>query len=303
MEQIRTLDKLVEYAKEIGPKKVAVACAEDHVVLEAVERARSEGIVDAILVGNADKIAEEAAKAGIDLANYEVADCKNGPAKTALMTVEMVSSGKADIMMKGMLESSDFLRAVLDKEIGLRSGKRVLSHSYIHEIKGWDRLIFVTDGVFNTYPEFADKIGIAKNVTELCHAFGIEMPKIACLAAVEVVNPKMQSTLDAAALAQMNRRGQIKGCLLDGPFALDNAVSEESAKHKGITGEVAGKADVLLVDDIDCGNALFKSIVYFSENKTAGIILGTKKPVILTSRADSAETKFLSIATAVAMSK
>ncbi|MDO4952661.1 MAG: phosphate butyryltransferase [Synergistaceae bacterium] len=303
MEQIRTLDKLVEYAKEIGPKKVAVACAEDHVVLEAVERARSEGIVDAILVGNADKIAEEAAKAGIDLANYEVADCKNGAAKTALMTVEMVSSGKADIMMKGMLESSDFLRAVLDKEIGLRSGKRVLSHSYIHEIKGWDRLIFITDGVFNTYPELADKIGIAKNVTELCHAFGIEMPKIACLAAVEVVNPKMQSTLDAAALAQMNRRGQIKGCLLDGPFALDNAVSEESAKHKGIAGEVAGKADVLLVDNIDCGNALFKSIVYFSENKTAGIILGTKKPVILTSRADSAETKFLSIATAVAMSK
>ena len=299
MEQIRTLDKLVEHAKQIGPKKMAVACAEDHVVLEAVERARKEGIVSAVLVGDADKIAAEAKLANLCLADYEVLDCKQGAAKTALTTVELVSSGKADIMMKGMLESSDFLRAVLNKEIGLTTGK-VLSHSYIHEIPGWDRLIFVTDGVFNTYPELKEKIGIVNNVVKLCHAFGIETPKIACLAAVEVVNPKMQATLDAAALSQMNRRGQIKGCLLDGPFALDNAVSEESAKHKGITGEVAGRADVLMVPDIDCGNPLFKSIVYFAKSKTAGIILGTKKPVILTSRADSAETKFLSIATAVA---
>ena len=303
MEQIRTLDKLVDYAKAKGPKKVAVACAEDHIVLEAVEHARAEGILSAVLVGDADKIKAEAEIIDLDLANYEIVDSKAGPAKTALTTVELVSSGKADIMMKGMLESSDFLRAVLDKEIGLRNGKKILSQSYIHEIEGYDRLFFITDGVFNTYPELKDKIGIVENVTELCHAFGIETPKIACLAAVEVVNPKMQATLDAAILTQMNRRGQLKGCLVDGPFALDNAVSVAAAEHKGIVSEVAGKADVLLVHDIDCGNTLFKSIVYFAKSKTAGIILGTKKPVILTSRADSAETKFLSLATAVAISK
>lgn len=302
MEQIRTLAKLVEYAREIGPKKVAVACAEDHIVLEAVEHARREGILNAILVGDANKIAAEAAIINLDLSNYEIVDCKQGPAKTALVTVELVSTGKADIMMKGMLESSDFLRAVLNKEVGLTTGK-VLSQSYIHEIEGYDRLFFVTDGVFNTYPELKEKIGIVNNVVKLCHAFGIETPKVACLAAVEVVNPKMQCTLDAAALSQMNRRGQIKGCIVDGPFALDNAVSVEAAEHKGIVSEVAGKADVLLVDDIDCGNALFKSIVYFAKSKTAGIILGTRKPVILTSRSDSAETKFLSLATAVAVSK
>jgi phosphate butyryltransferase len=301
MEQIRTLDKLVDYAKSVGPKRLSVACAEDSIVMDAVEKARKEGIIKGILVGNADKIREVIQKMGIDASNYEIVDEKCGPAKAALKAVEVVSSGKADILMKGMLETADFLRGVLNKEVGLTVGNKVLSHAYIHEIKGYDRLFFVTDGVFNVYPELKEKIAIVNNVTLLCHSFGIECPKIACLAAVEVVNPKMPPTLDAAALTMMNRRGQIKGCVVDGPLALDNAVSPESAKHKGIKSDVAGHADVLMVPAIEAGNILLKSIVYFSENKTAAIVLGAKAPVVLSSRADSAETKYLSIATAVAV--
>lgn len=300
MEQIRTLKLLLDHAKSVGPKTMSVACAEDSVVMEAVENARKEGVIKGILVGNAEKIKAVTDKMGIDLGNYEVVDEKGGPAKAALKAVELVSSGKASILMKGMLETADFLRAVLNKEIGLRKSK-VMSHAYIHEIKGYDRLFFVTDGVFNMYPDLPAKIAIVKQCVDLAHAFGIECPKVACLAAVEVVNPNMPPTLDAADLAMMNRRGQIKGCLIDGPLALDNAVSEESAKHKKIVSDVAGRADILMVPNIECGNILAKSMVYFSENRTAAIVLGAAAPIILTSRADSADTKFLSIATAVAV--
>ena len=301
MEQIRNLEALVSHAKSVGPKKMSVACAEDEVVMKAVEEARAKGIVNAILVGNEDKIKAVLDKMGLKASDYEIVDEKKGPAAAALKAVELVSTGKADILMKGMLETADFLRGVLNKEVGLRNGKALLSHAYIHEIEGYDHLFFVSDGVFNLYPELPDKISIVKNVVNLTHAFGIENPKVAVLAAVEVVNPNMPPTVDAAALAQMSRRGQIKGCTIDGPLAIDNAVSMESAKHKGIKSDVAGQADVLIVPEIESGNILVKSIVYFSKNKTAAIVLGTKAPIVLTSRADSAETKFLSIATAVAL--
>ena len=301
MEQIRNLEALVSHAKSVGPKKMSVACAEDEVVMKAVEEARAKGIVNAILVGNEDKIKAVLDKMGLKASDYEIVDEKKGPSAAALKAVELVSTGKADILMKGMLETADFLRGVLNKEVGLRNGKALLSHAYIHEIEGYDHLFFVSDGVFNLYPELPDKISIVKNVVNLTHAFGIENPKVAVLAAVEVVNPNMPPTVDAAALAQMSRRGQIKGCTIDGPLAIDNAVSMESAKHKGIKSDVAGQADVLIVPEIESGNILVKSIVYFSKNKTAAIVLGTKAPIVLTSRADSAETKFLSIATAVAL--
>ena len=298
MEQIRNLDQLLEFAKKLGPGKISVACAEDTVVMEAVENARKAGIANAILVGNAEKIKEACDKLGIDLANYEVVDEKGGEAAAALKAVELVSTGQAQVVMKGMVETANFLRGVLNKEKGLRNGKAILSHVYIHEVKGYDRIFFVTDAAFNMYPELKDKVGILKNTVQLTHAFGVECPKVAALSAVEVVNPDMPPTLDAAALTQMSRRGQIKGCIVDGPLALDNAVSEESAKHKKIKSEVAGKADILLVPNIESGNILAKSIVYCSENKTAGLVLGAKAPIVLTSRADSAEAKLLSIASA-----
>lgn len=300
MEQIRNLDQLLSYAKAVGPKKISVAVAEDTEVMEAVENARKNGIANAILVGNADKIKAVADKLGYDLANYEIVDEKGGEAKAALKAAELVSTGKAEILMKGMVATANFLRGVLNKEKGLRSGK-TLSHVYLHQVKGYDRIFFISDPAFNMYPDLKVKIDIVKNVVELAHAFGVECPKVACLGAVEVVNPDMPPTLDAAALTQMNRRGQIKGCLIDGPLALDNAVSPASAKHKGIVSDVAGYADILHVPTIEAGNMLAKSIVYFAENKTAGIVLGAKAPVILTSRADSAETKLLSIATACAL--
>ena len=300
MEQIRTLGALLEYANEVGPKKISVACAEDSEVMEAVENARKAGVAEAFLVGNSDKIKEVADKLGIDLSNYEVVDEKGGEAASALKAVELVSSGQAQIVMKGMVATANFLRGILNKEKGLRTGK-TLSHVYIHEIKGYDRIFFISDPAFNMYPDLKIKIDIIKNVVELAHAFGVSCPKVAALAAVEVVNPDMPPTIDAALLTQMSRRGQIKGCIIDGPLALDNAVSPESAHHKGIKSDVAGYADILHVPNIDSGNMLAKAIVYFSENKTAGIVLGAAAPVVLTSRADSAETKLLSIASAVAL--
>ena len=300
MEQIRTLGALLEYAKEVGPKKISVACAEDSEVMEAVENARKAGVAEAFLVGNSDKIKEVADKLGIDLSNYEVVDEKGGEAASALKAVELVSSGQAQIVMKGMVATANFLRGILNKEKGLRTGK-TLSHVYIHEIKGYDRIFFISDPAFNMYPDLKIKIDIIKNVVELAHAFGVSCPKVAALAAVEVVNPDMPPTIDAALLTQMSRRGQIKGCIIDGPLALDNAVSPESAHHKGIKSDVAGYADILHVPTIESGNMLAKAIVYFSENKTAGLVLGAKAPVVLTSRADSAEAKLLSIASACAL--
>lgn len=300
MEQIRTLTALLDHAKQVGPMKISVACAEDKEVMEAVEGARKAGVANAFLVGNADAIKETADQLGIDLANYDVVDEKGGEAAAALKAVELVSSGQADILMKGMIATANFLRGVLNKEKGLRSGA-TLSHVYIHEIDGYDRILFISDPAFNTYPDIKCKVDIINNAVKLAQSFGVATPKVAALAAVEVVNPDMPATIDAAMLTQMNKRGQIKGCLVDGPLALDNAVSPESAHHKGIKSDVAGYADILLVPNIDAGNMLAKAVVYFAKNRTAGIVLGAKAPIILTSRADSSETKLLSIASAVAL--
>lgn len=300
MKQLRSLTELLSYAREVGPMTISVACAEDVEVLEAVEEARKAGVAKAYLVGDADKIEKAASSISVDLRHFDVVDEKGGEAAASLKAVELVSSGKAQILMKGMVKTANFLRAVLNKEKGLRSGS-LLSHVYIHEIENYDRIFFISDPAFNMYPDLQAKVSIVENVVKLAHAFGVECPKVAGLAAVEVVNPEMPPTLDAAMLTQMNRRGQIKNCLIDGPLALDNAVSEESAKHKGIVSEVAGHADILLVPNIESGNMLAKAIVYFARNKTAGIVLGAKAPIVLTSRADSSETKLLSIASAVAL--
>jgi phosphate butyryltransferase len=298
MKQLRTLTEMLEHARTVGPMSISVACAADADVLEAVEAARKKGVATAFLVGDADRISSVAKDAGVDVSNFEVVDEKGGEAAAALKAVELVSSGKAQILMKGMLHTDNFLRGVLNKEKGLRSGS-VISHVYFHEVEGYDRILFISDGAFVTYPDLPTKAKIIDNVAKFAKSFGIETPKVAVLAAVEVVNHDMPATLDAAALAQMNRRGQIKGCVVDGPFALDNAISELSAKHKGITSEVAGKADILIVPNIESGNILAKSIVYFAPNKTAGIVLGAKAPIVLTSRADTAEAKMFSIAAAV----
>lgn len=293
---IKSFDELLKKASEQPIKKVAVAVAEDKPVLEAVKDAKEKGIANAVLVGNVDKIKAIAEEINMDLSKFELVDVKDMK-KAALKAVELVSTGKADMVMKGLVDTANFLRAVLNKEVGLRTGK-LMSHVAVFEIPKFDRLIFLTDVAFNMYPELKDKVDIITNAVSVAHAVGIEMPKVAPVCAVEVINPAMQPTLDAAALSKMSDRGQIKGCIVDGPLALDNALSEQAAAHKKVTGPVAGKADILLLPNIDSGNIMYKTLTYASDSKNGGILVGTAAPVVLTSRNDSHETKMNSIAMA-----
>lgn len=292
----RNFDDLLSKIKEIEPKKVAVAVAQDEPVLEAVKSAKEQGIADAILVGDKHEIKKLADKIGMDLSGYEIIHEKDVK-KAALFAVQLVSSGKADMVMKGLVDTATFLRSVLNKEVGLRTGK-LMSHVAVFEIEGIDRLIYLTDAAFNTYPDLKAKKQIIENSVTVAHACGLKMPKVAPVCAVEVVNPDMPATLDASLLSKMNDRGQIKGCIVDGPLALDNALSEEAAYHKGITGPVAGKADIILLPNIETANVMYKCLTYTSNSKNGGLLVGTSAPVILTSRADSFETKVNSIALA-----
>lgn len=296
---IRNFDAVLKIAAERGPKTIAVACADDAEVLTAVESARQKGIAKAILVGNKEEIELICITKKIAIENYEVIDVKD-MAEASLKAVKLVSSGKADILMKGLVDTSILLKAVLNKEVGLRTGS-VLSHVAIFEIKGYNRLFFITDAAMAIAPDLESKKKILLNAVMAAKALDIEVPKVAVVCAKEKVNSKMPCTLDAEALQKMNATGEITGCIVGGPFALDNAVSKKAAEHKGVTHPGAGEADILLVPDIEAGNILYKALVFFAETKNAGILVGTKAPVVLTSRADSDETKLNSIAMGVLM--
>lgn len=297
----KSFDDLLSKVKECRRKKVAVAVAQDEPVLEAIREAKERGIADAILVGDKDRIAEIAKQIGMDLSKYEVIhepDIK----KAALKAVELVHDRKADMLMKGLVDTATFLRSVLNKEVGLRTGK-VMSHVAVFDIDKIDRLIFLTDVAFNTYPELKEKSQIISNAVAVAHACGIDCPKVAPVCAVEVVNPNMPATIDASILSKMSDRGQIKGCVVDGPFSLDIALSEEAAKHKGVKSEVAGKADIIMLPNIETGNVMYKCLTYTANTRNGGILVGTSAPVILTSRADSFETKVNSIALAAVVAE
>ena len=297
----KNLEFLFERAKKGNIMRVVVAAAEDGDVLEAVHTANVEGIVEATLVGDPDKISKVARDKGVDISSFEVIPATNEE-EAAMKAVQAVSSGEGDLLMKGFIKTSTLLKAVLNKEWGLRSG-RLLSHLFLFEVPRLGRVIGLTDGGLNTYPGLQEKVAIVSNAVSCYHALGVETPKVAALAAVEVVNPDMPCTLDAAALVQMNRRNQIKGCVIDGPLVLDNALSEEAARHKGVVSEVAGHADVLLVPDIEAGNLLGKVILFMANGAGAGVVLGAKVPVVLTSRGDTARTKALSIALGPVLAK
>lgn len=293
---IKNFQDVLQKVKQQKTKKVAVAVAQDRYVLEAIKDADEQGIAQAILVGDKVKIDAIAAELYMDLTRFELVDEPDNN-KAALKAVELAALGKADMVMKGLIDTASFLRAVLNKEIGLRTGK-LMSHVAVFEINNFDRLIFLTDAAFNMYPELKDKIDIVNNAVVVAKAVGVENPKVAPVCAVEVVNPNMPATIDAATLSKMNDRGQIKGCIIDGPLALDNAISEEAAAHKGLTGPVAGKADILLVPNIEAGNIMYKTLTYTSNCKNGGLLVGTSAPVVLTSRSDSHESKMYSIALA-----
>ncbi|MGD9498018.1 MAG: bifunctional enoyl-CoA hydratase/phosphate acetyltransferase [Armatimonadota bacterium] len=296
---MRTLDDVVAAVRDRPMKTVAVACAEHESVLGAVKQAAEWGIAEAVLVGDRDEIAAEAEKAGLDLGEAAVVH-ESSDLRAAATATELVASGKADILMKGQIHTDDFLRAVLDKQRGLRSGS-VMSHVFILETTHLGRLTLVTDGAMNIAPDLVTKAAIILNAVYLAQVLGVAEPRVGVLAATELVNPDMPATVDAAILSKMSQRGQFPTCCIDGPFALDNAVSELAAQIKRIPGPVAGACDILLVPTIEAGNILTKSFVYLAQGRVAGVLVGASAPVVLTSRADSAEAKLYSIATAMLM--
>lgn len=298
----KSFDEIVSKVKECGKKTVAVAAAQDEAVLEAVKEAKAQGIADAILVGDEKRIREIAASMNMDLEGFEIID-EPDMIQASLKAVKLAHDGVADMYMKGIIDTKNFLKSVLDKEVGLRTGSP-LSHVGVFEIPGIDRLLFLTDVAFMTYPTLEDKVSIINNTIPVCNACGVDMPKVAPLAAVEVVNPKMPVTVEAAELAKMCEEGKITGCIVDGPLSLDLAIDPEAAKHKGATDrKIQGDADVLLFPDIHAGNLVYKAIVHMVQVKNGCILTGTKVPVILTSRSDTFETKVNSIALAAVVAE
>ncbi|MGN0974863.1 MAG: phosphate butyryltransferase [Gemmiger sp.] len=299
---VANFDDLISRVKACSKKTLAVAAAEDDAVLEAVNGARKEGIADAILVGDEAKIREIAAGLGIDLTGWRIID-EPDKVQASLTAVKLAHDGEADMYMKGLLDTKTFLKSVLDKEVGLRTGKP-LSHVAVFEVKGVKQLLFLTDVAFMTYPTLEDKVHLIENAVSVAHACGIDCPRVAPLAAVEVVNPKMPCTVEADELRRMNEEGKITGCVVDGPLSMDIAIDPEAAAHKGAQDRpAAGRADVLLFPDIQAGNLVYKTLVHTAESKNGCILAGTKAPAILTSRSDSYQTKLYSIALAAVVAE
>ncbi|WP_029453250.1 bifunctional enoyl-CoA hydratase/phosphate acetyltransferase [Clostridium algidicarnis] len=291
---VKELEQLIDMAKKRPVKTMSVAVADDNDILKAVSKAVNLGIINATLVGNKERIEAILKAENILIKGAKIINEKDSKI-AAKIAVEEVSLGKADFIMKGMINTADLLKAVLDKKADLR-GKGILSHVMVYETPTYHKLLFLTDGGMIPYPDVNDKVAIINNAVFVASSLGIQTPKVAAICAVETVNPSMQSTIDASILSQMNKRGQIKNCLVDGPLGLDNSISKEAANHKGIKSEVAGDADILLVPNIESGNFLGKSLTYFGKAKSAGIIVGAKCPIVLVSRADSAMSKLYSIA-------
>ena len=297
---MKNFDQLLDLIKDKPVRTIAVAAADDHSVIEAAQLARQANIARTILIGRKEGILQKAAEINFSLEAKDVID-EPDDIRAASRAVSLTASGKADIVMKGYLHTDDYLRAVLQRENGLRTGV-VMSHVFVIEVPEFDRFLFITDGAMNIAPDLQQKAEIILNAVHLANLFGITKPKVAVLGAVELVNPNMPATLDATVLAKMSQRNQFRPeVVIDGPFALDNAISQIAAKHKGITGPVAGLADILMVPNIEAGNMLAKSLVYLGHYRLAGVLVGAAAPVVLTSRADSAESKMLSMAAAVMM--
>lgn len=277
-----------------GRRRLSVAVAQDEKVLEAVAAAEECGLAEAILVGDRELIAPMVERLGI--AGARIVH-RPDEAEAAREAVALVRSGEAEVLMKGLLNSSDFMRAVLDKDGGLKTGS-LLSHLAVFEVPGQRKLQFYTDGGLNIAPDLAEKKGILINALSALSALGIENPKVAALSANEKVSAKMQSSVDAAALAEARASGEIPAGIVEGPIALDVAASPEAARHKGIESAISGDVDLYLVPGIDAGNMIGKTLVYFAGATMAGIILGAAAPVVLSSRSDTAEGKLYSIALA-----
>jgi phosphate butyryltransferase len=297
---IKSFRELEARAKKQPSKRVALAMAQEADALNAVLRAQNEDIVRPVLVGDPGAIESVAKSEKLDISSCHIVAAESD-AESAALAVKLVREGEADLLMKGKVATATLMKAVLDKERGLR-GAGVLSHVTIAEIKSYPKLLFMSDPALNIAPDLDAKIAILNNAVEAARRLGVETPKVGVICAVEKVNPEaMPATRDAALLAKMADRGQIANCLIDGPFALDNAVSSKSCQVKGIRTEVGGDADILLMPDIEAANVFYKTLAYLTDNPMAGIIMGAKVPIILTSRADSDRIKYLSILAGVSL--
>jgi len=296
-----TFEDIFKYIIEKGAKKkVAVASAEDEDVLESVLAAYSKGIIEPVLVGKGEIVKRIVKDKGYEPDNFQIIDIPDSNS-AAKQVAKMVSVGEADIPMKGLLQTSEFLRAILDKELKLIDNNGLISQATICQYNRMNKMIIISDCAININPDIDKKIKIINNTIKLAQSLGYEKPKVVLLAPVEVVNYDIPVTTEAAILSKMSERGQIKNAVIDGPLGLDNAVSLEAAQHKGIKGEVAGRADILIVPDLTSGNIFHKSLSYFSDLQLAGTVLGANCPIIMTSRTDTPEVKFNSILISVLM--
>jgi len=280
----------------LAPVPTAVAHPCEATALAGAVEAAKQNLIVPLLVGPAARISETAAEAGIDLGDLTIIDVPHSAAAAA-KAVELIREGKAEILMKGSLHTDELMAAVVSREKGLRTGRRI-SHVFVMDVPTYHKVLIVTDAAINIAPTLEDKVDICQNAIDLAISLGLEKPKVAILAAVETVNSKMQATLDAAALCKMAERGQIQGGILDGPLAFDNAISKQAAETKGIKSAVAGDPDILLAPDLEAGNILAKQLTFLANADSAGMVLGARVPVVLTSRADSVRSKIASCAVA-----
>ncbi len=293
----RTLADMVEAAKAHGPVRIAVAAGHSPECIEALKQASQMKLAEGIFIGDARKIWALADEAGYEIPAHQVLNEPND-VEAARRAVAMVRDGSADLLMKGKIGTAELVRVVLDRESGLRTG-RLLSQVIVFEVPGIQRLMLMTDAAINIAPTLAQKAELCRNAIEVAHAIGIEKPNVALLCALELVNPEMPATVDAAALVVMNRRGQIQGAYLEGPIALDAPLSRFAAECKNIDSPIVENTDIFIAPDIEAANILYRAILYFARGESGGIVVGAKVPLILLSRAESPETKIRSIALAM----
>ncbi len=291
---IKNFKEMLEAAKQQRRMKIVVAAAQDDDVIKAVSQAKEMGLAEPVLVGDAGKIKEIMAKLNLNVGDYEIID-EPDLVQAARKSVELVRNGKGDFLMKGLLQTADIMRAVLDKEIGLRTDN-LISHVMVYEAPTYEKLLYTTDGGMNVAPDLEQKVQILENAIKVCKAMKMDKIYASCLAGAETVNPKIPATVDAKAIADMKDKWDAMNVVVQGPVALDLAISSEACAHKGYKGEGGGMADILLAPYYEVGNVLGKSLTYFAGAKSAGIIMGAKVPIVLVSRADSSESKLLSIA-------
>lgn len=298
---IHSIEELLAQAKGGTPVTIAVACAHDYDVLRAITAAKKEGVANAVLTGRREKICEILQELGTDPAQFPIYDAETD-GESARLAVQLVREGKAGFLMKGLLATAELMRAVIDKENGLRTD-RLISHVMMYQVPAYQKPLFLTDGGMNTYPDLPKKADILENAAMVVRALGYEKIYAAAVCGAEDVNPKIQATVDAAALADMGERWKKYNMVVNGPMGLDLAVSRAACEHKRYQGEAGGRADILLVPTYEVGNGIGKAMTYFAGAKSAGIIVGAKVPIVLVSRADTAETKLASIALGAVVSR